>query len=120
MLTETGIWNFHRYATSNPTEQIHTRITTLQDPQPAPEANTTDTQDNKWKSQLLYKTFFCPPPDNNFIDPNYEYEPPICEFRPITDQQIHRAIARLGPHKAPGPNRISNIVFIKCANLLLI
>lgn len=32
-LTSTGVWNFHRYATSNPADQIHTRIKTLKDPQ---------------------------------------------------------------------------------------
>jgi hypothetical protein len=39
LLTETGIWNFHRYATSNPADQIHTRIKTLQDPQNRPDTN---------------------------------------------------------------------------------
>ncbi|KAG2343435.1 hypothetical protein BDR05DRAFT_844089, partial [Suillus weaverae] len=28
-------------------------------------------------------------------------------------------IAKLAPHKAPGPNRISNIVFIKSTSLLV-
>ncbi|KIK38843.1 hypothetical protein CY34DRAFT_90295 [Suillus luteus UH-Slu-Lm8-n1] len=81
--------------------------------------NKDNTQDNEQKSQLLYETFFCPNPDNDFVDPNYTYKPSICKFRPITDQQIQRTITKLTLHKAPGPNRISNIVFIKCANLLI-
>src|SRR5882724_12518771 len=33
--------------------------------------------------------------------------------------QIHRVICQLGPQKAPGPDGITNIVFIKCADLLV-
>ncbi|KAJ8584195.1 hypothetical protein M405DRAFT_697022, partial [Rhizopogon salebrosus TDB-379] len=47
------------------------------------------------------------------------YNPPICEFAPITDKQIARAIAKLSPYKAPGPNGISNSVFTHCADLLI-
>ncbi|KAG1867713.1 hypothetical protein F4604DRAFT_1584861 [Suillus subluteus] len=32
-LTPTNIWDFHRYAASDPTNQVHMRIKTLQDPQ---------------------------------------------------------------------------------------
>ncbi|KAG2336382.1 hypothetical protein BDR05DRAFT_834535, partial [Suillus weaverae] len=78
-----------------------------------------DTQDNERKSQLLYETFFRPPPEDDFVDPNYAYDTPICDFQPITDQQIQRAIERLAPHKVPGPNSISNIVFTKCMILLV-
>ncbi|KAG2339959.1 hypothetical protein BDR05DRAFT_840460, partial [Suillus weaverae] len=47
------------------------------------------------------------------------YPPPICEFALITDKQIARAITKLSPHKAPGPNGISNSVFTHCAELLI-
>jgi hypothetical protein len=68
-LTSTGMWNFHRYATSNLTEQIHTCIQTLQDQQC--EQTNNQMQDNTQKSKILYETFFRPPPENNFVDPNY-------------------------------------------------
>ncbi|KAG2055596.1 hypothetical protein BDR06DRAFT_828638, partial [Suillus hirtellus] len=51
---------------------------------------------------------------------NFVYPPPICEFSPITDQQIFRAIKHLSPHKAPGLNGISNIVFMKCVKLIVL
>ncbi|KAG2065357.1 hypothetical protein BDR04DRAFT_1032981, partial [Suillus decipiens] len=76
-------------------------------------------QDNTRKSELLYKVFFRPPIDNDHVNPEFKYMPPICDFKPITDQQIHRAIAKLAPLKAPGPNRIQNIVFTCCADLLV-
>ncbi|KAG2064525.1 hypothetical protein BDR04DRAFT_939829, partial [Suillus decipiens] len=47
------------------------------------------------------------------------YPPPVCEFTPITNQQIHRVIKQLAPHKTPGLNGVSNIVFMKSADLLV-
>ncbi|KAG2073154.1 hypothetical protein BDR04DRAFT_956352, partial [Suillus decipiens] len=41
-----------------------------------------------------------------------EYEDLVCEFKPITDQQIFQAIA-------PGPDEISNIIFCKCTTALV-
>jgi hypothetical protein len=63
--------------------------------------------------------FFRPPPDNDHVDPNFEYPPPVCEFELITDPQIHRAIKKLSPLKAPGLNGICNIVFMRCADQLV-
>ncbi|KAG2744120.1 hypothetical protein P692DRAFT_201652222, partial [Suillus brevipes Sb2] len=47
------------------------------------------------------------------------YPPSVCEFTLITNEQIGRAIAKLSPHKAPGPNGISNCVFTHCATQLI-
>ena len=38
---------------------------------------------------------------------------------PITDNQIHKAIKNLAPLKAPGPNGMCNIAFIRCADQLV-
>lgn len=116
-LTTSGIWTFHKYVASNPTDQIHTRIKTLQDPRVNNQNRTT--QDNAHKSELLYNVFFKPPPENDFVEPNYEYPNPVCEFTLTTDPQIHRAIEKLAPFKAPGLNGVSNVVFKKCADLLV-
>ncbi|KAG1850672.1 hypothetical protein F4604DRAFT_1592812 [Suillus subluteus] len=37
----------------------------------------------------------------------------------ITDKQITRAIMKLSLHKAPGPNGISNSIYIYCAAQLI-
>jgi hypothetical protein len=42
-LTTSNMWSFHRYTSSNPADQIHTRIKTLCDPRAPPG---TTTQDN--------------------------------------------------------------------------
>jgi hypothetical protein len=116
-LTLTEAWSFHRYAANDSTDQIHTRIKTLQDPNK--ENGTAAMQDNARKSEILYSVFFRPPPENDHVDPEFNYCPPVCEFRLITDQQVHRAIAKLSLYKAPGLNGISNIIFMKCADLLV-
>ncbi|KAH7918416.1 hypothetical protein BV22DRAFT_978632, partial [Leucogyrophana mollusca] len=47
------------------------------------------------------------------------YPPPACEFVNVSDAQILRAIKKLSPYKAPGPNGISNSVFTHCAETLI-
>ncbi|KAG2065426.1 hypothetical protein BDR04DRAFT_950443, partial [Suillus decipiens] len=47
------------------------------------------------------------------------YNPPICEFAPITNNQIFHAIGKLSPYKAPGPNGICNCVYKNCTDLLV-
>lgn len=118
-LTLTGTWDFHRYASSCPDDQFHTRITTLQDPEAKASDPKNATQDNARKSELLYGTFFRQQPENDYVDPNANYPPPICSFENITDAQIYRAIAKLSPFKAPGPNGVCNCVFTKCADTLI-
>ncbi|KAG2743915.1 hypothetical protein P692DRAFT_20691382, partial [Suillus brevipes Sb2] len=49
------------------------------------------------------------------IDPDFVYDPLVCEFQLVTDQQVVRAIAKLSAYKAPGLNGVSNIVLMKCA-----
>ena len=93
------------------------RIKTLKDPgNPQGESIT---QDNTRKSKLLYEVFFRPLPANEHVEPNFNYDPPICKFVPITDQQIFRAIAKLSPYKAPRPNGVSNCIYTHCAELLV-
>ncbi|OAX34217.1 hypothetical protein K503DRAFT_699114, partial [Rhizopogon vinicolor AM-OR11-026] len=47
------------------------------------------------------------------------YNPPVCEFAPITVNQIFHAIAKISPYKAPGPNGVSNCVYTHFADLLV-
>jgi hypothetical protein len=96
-----NIWDLHRYAARSPLDQIHMQIKTLKDPNNP--GGISATQDNARKSELLYDVFFRQPPDDEHIEPDFVYNPPICEFTPITNEQIFRAMAKLSPYKAPGP-----------------
>ncbi|KAF8837431.1 hypothetical protein BDN67DRAFT_859804, partial [Paxillus ammoniavirescens] len=46
------------------------------------------------------------------------YPDEIADPGEITEEQIERCIAKLQPHKAPGPDGIRNIVFKQCEDVL--
>src|SRR5882724_5781646 len=47
------------------------------------------------------------------------YLAPKFKFWLVTNEQIHRAIAKLGPFKVPGPDGIPNVLLVRCADLLV-
>jgi len=56
------------------------------------------------------------------VEPQHDedtYLAPSFHFSPVTDIQIHHAISRLAPYKAPGADGISNSVLIRCTDLLV-
>ena len=74
---------------------------------------------NEDKSSLLCTTLF---PELKRVDTNHAdtvYPAPKFKFCPVTIEQIHRVIARLGPFKAPGPDSIPNVLLIRCTDLLV-
>ena len=111
-----NIWTAHKYAGGAPTDGGNTRIPTLKAQE---NGQPKELDDNEGKSKLLYETFFPPPPANPCANLPADYPDPVCDFKPITDNQVHRAIKHLAPFKAPGPNGVCNIVFIKCASQLV-
>ena len=67
---------------------------------------------------MLAKTFFPPkPPDDTPLQ--FVYPKLICDFDPISREQITRQLAKLKPYKAPGPDGIPNIVLTKSANVIV-
>jgi len=111
-----NVWTAHKYVGGAPTDGGNTRIPTLKT-----QANgrPQELDNNEEKSKLLYETFFPPPPADPHADLPTDYPEPVCEFTPITDNQVYRVIRNLAPFKAPGPNGVSNVVFTKCANQLV-
>jgi len=101
------VWTAHRYASGDPTDGGKAQIPTLNVRQA--EVVTALIQlavMNQEKSHLFRATFFSeltqakpdmPPPD---------YPKPKFAFTPVTDEQIHCTILKLGPHKAPIPDGI--------------
>ena len=107
----------HRFFTSAPiTDGAKVRILTLK--KISETGQTMEIHDNEGKSKLLHKAFFYQLPVDPGIDPNYYYLNPAFEFKRITDEEIKRAIRKLSPYKAPGPNEISNSILTHCVNEL--
>ena len=88
-----------RYITNKPTSSI---IPTLN----GKEAT------NEQKVNALQKSFFPRPPSADLSDLSRStiYPTPISYEPRITLQQIQRAVNRAAPRKAPGPDKISNLV----------
>ena len=74
---------------------------------------------NEDKSSLLCTNFFPELKRDDTSHADADYLAPKFKFHPVTNKQIHRAIARLGPFKAPGPDGIPNVLLIRCADLLV-
>jgi len=76
---------------------------------------------NESKSEALQATFFpglmCSESEQEEYD--YDYLAPKFKFKMITNDQIRQAILHLGPHKAPGPDGIANVVIMQCSDLLI-
>ena len=107
------IWTAHKYTSSPAGDGGKSRIPVLKAERNAQETSATT---NEEKSKILAKTFFPPrPPDDTPLQ--FVYPKPICDFDPISREQIKRQLAKLKPYKAPGPNGIPNIVLTKCANV---
>ncbi|KAF8835399.1 hypothetical protein BDN67DRAFT_913087, partial [Paxillus ammoniavirescens] len=70
------------------------------------------------QSEVLARAFFPPLPEATSVPQDYEYPEAINEPDPITEDQLTRCIVKLQPYKAPGPDRIWNIVYKQCAKVL--
>ena len=83
------------------------------------EGITTIHTSNEAKSTALFNVFF--PNENTIPAPPEQTDYPRAKFdlKPITDDQIRRAIKKLQPFKAPGPNGVQNIVYKECTDTLL-
>ena len=76
-------------------------------------------ESNEDKSRVLHATLFPELERDDMSHADVIYQVPKFKFSPITDEQIHRAIAKLGPFKAPGLDGIPNIMLIRCTDLLV-
>jgi len=119
-LEERTIWTAHRYMSGDPTDGGQARIPPLRGNQTSVgEDEKSLVETNEDKSRVLRATFF---PELERVDMSHAdviYLAPKFKFSPITDEQIHRAIAKLGPFKVPGLDGIPNIMLMKCADLLV-
>lgn len=88
-----------------------------------PDLNFTDSggqqraSSNEDKGSLLAKTFFPAKPQDGVADVPQAAQSPICKMDLISREQT-RVLVRPRPCKAPGPDRIPNIVLTKCADLI--
>jgi len=114
---ERSIWTVHRFISSPSGDGAKTRIPVLKIKQT--NGTIEEIKENKDKAKALYNSFFFSPPEDDEINPDFEYPDPCATFQNVTDQQIHRAIKRLKPFKGTGPDHHSNSLYIHCRSLLV-
>ena len=115
---ERTVWTAHRYASGDPTDGGKARVPTLS--LGRREDGTLDEAiSNEEKDCAFAAAFFSAPDQDEPPNDDYEYPDPKFPFSPISDLQIKRAISKLGPYKAPGPDGISNSMYIRCAEFIV-
>src|SRR5271168_1673710 len=75
--------------------------------------------DNEEKARIFARLFFPPAPPIQENYDQFEYPEPLPDPPRITVGQIRRLIAKLSPHKAPGPDGIPNMVLQKCVDIII-
>jgi ribonuclease HI len=106
-------------------KQIHLRtpIRLLTSPNPTLITENADNETihdlNESKGNALAQSFFPPPPADTSVPIATAYPRPLNSVKFFTRQQIRDKIQSLSPYKAPGPNRIPNIVLIKCTDTII-
>ena len=113
--TDPDLWTAHKYINAPPGDCGKTRIPdlTYTDERGQQRAST-----NEEKGKILAKTFFPDKPLTSTEGTRGKMPNPICKADLISRDQIARALKRLRPYKAPGPDRIPNVVLTKCADLI--
>lgn len=74
---------------------------------------------NEEKREAFAKQFFPQPPGNPGVDIDQEYPDPVCEYQPITREQIKHVLQDMSPHKAPGLDGIPNMVYQKLIDIAI-
>ncbi|KAJ7191576.1 hypothetical protein GGX14DRAFT_381066, partial [Mycena pura] len=74
---------------------------------------------NEEKSAAFHKEFFPPKLNNSSVPQDPVYPEPAYEWRPISDDLLHRVIAKMKPYKATRAGSFPNSVFIFNAHLLV-
>jgi ribonuclease HI len=106
---EKSIWNIKKYMNSKPTQHYIPTINT---------ADTNEEKANRFREVLLPTLSSLPPADTSDITTSQSYPEPTAFNPTVTKQQLERAIGKLAPDKAPGPDEITNRVLKKNLNAL--
>jgi hypothetical protein len=115
-ISQQDLYIANKYITSEPTDYSSAWIPTL--------CTTSNglpdlAEDNLAKVAALAESFFPPPPTVSHVPPNQIYPSPLHSPRFFSKRRIWQVIQLLSPYKAPGPDKIPNVVLMKCIDTLI-
>jgi hypothetical protein len=112
-----AVWDINKFVNSTSQSRSCTCLPNLKNPLGEHLLTATTNED---KSRALHSIFFPPPAYNPpTLNEGLSYPDPVTMFRPITKNQIRRAVQKLHPHKATMEGDISNIALQKMAELVI-
>ena len=76
-------------------------------------------EDNTNKARALAESFFPLLLTTSHVPQNVDYSQLLKGIHFFSRVWIHQVICTPSPYKSPGPNQISNVVLIKCCNVLI-
>ena len=111
------IYTANKYVVDEPSDYSSARVPTLKTRHNdgTPHLATTNLE----KAGDLAKSFFPPPPVTTSVSADFKYPNPLPGVKFYSRRRIHRAISKLKPHKAPGPDGIPNVILVRCIDALL-
>ena len=115
--TMADVWIANKYLNAEPSDGGLARIPTLKTRNT--NGQQTEAKTNEEKSTTLAKTFFLPVPISSTVPTDYLYPDALPNPAPIMKDQLLRAINKLSPYKAPGPDEIPNAIFKNCSDILI-
>jgi hypothetical protein len=115
-ISQQDLYIANKYITSEPSDYSSARIPTLRTTlNGLPDL----AEDNLAKVAALTESFFPPPPTVSHVPPNQIYPTPLRGPRFFSRKRIRQVIRSLSPYKAPGPDKIPNVVLMKCIDALI-
>ena len=115
-VTQQDLYIANQYITNEPSDYSSTRVPSLK-------TVTNDlpsvANDNESKTAALADSFFLPPPAFSRVPQVAAYPPPLKGICRFSQAGICQVICSLSPYKAPGPDKIPNIILIKYCEALI-
>jgi hypothetical protein len=76
-------------------------------------------KDNVAKAKALTDSFFPPPPSSCWVPLDATYPPLLRGARGFSQARMCQVTQSLSPYKVPGPDKIPNVMLIKCCEALI-
>lgn len=115
-VSQQDIYVANKYITNEPTDFSSARVLALSYVQ---DGARVIADNNTSKAAALASSFFPPAPISTSVPPDTIYPRLLRGIKYFSRDRIRQVFKSLSPYKAPGPNGIPNVVYIKCVDVLI-